>query len=183
MGWLNRKEVNVEFNIGDQVWHARIQYMEDYLTCPHCFGNKYLTVILGDDSQVTIDCECCREGWLGPKGKIRVGQYRAEVHLEIINRKEESRNGIEYGLSCFRATSNDIFLNKTEAQARASEMASEHRADEMTRFYAKEKLDRNWAWNAAYHRNHVKRLKQDLAYHESKLMMAQVRAKEKVDAA
>lgn len=40
-------------------------------------------------------------------------------------------------------------------------------------------IDRNWAWHVRYHRDNVRQLKQQLAYHESKLMVAQTISKEK----
>lgn len=169
----------MEYNIGDKVWHARIQWVQDYLPCPHCFGNLYLTVILGNNEQITIDCECCRNGWMGSQGKIRVGQYRADVHLCTVDRKEQSMNKIEYRVDGYIVTENEIFINKEDAQVRASEIALEQRAEEMQRFYNKEKNDRNWAWNATYHRNNVKKLSQELAYHISKLDIAKIKSKEK----
>lgn len=170
----------MDFNVGDQVWIAKTEWKEYYLTCPHCFGKKFLTVILGDDSKITIDCECCRAGYLGSQGTVSVGQYREDASFETITRKEQSRDEISYTAGGYCLKHNDIFRTKEEAQIRAAEIARDHRADEMQRFYTKEKIDRNWAWNATYHRNNIKRLKQELAYHESKLMVAQTRAKEKI---
>lgn len=163
----------MEFEIGDYVWLAKTEWKEDKLPCPHCFGKKFLTVILGNDERVTIDCECCRQGYLGSQGTLAVGQYRADVSFERITRKEQrAGEDVNYSVGGYSIKQNDIFILKEDAQARASEMASDNRADEMRRFYAKENSARTWAWNATYHRNNVKRLKQELAYHESKLDVA-----------
>ncbi len=168
----------MEFNIGDEAWWAGIELYEDYLICPHCFGKKFLTVILGDDSQVTIECYCCREGYYGSQGRIKVHQSRVDVRLVTITGKEQSvGNDIEYRFNGYYCKQNDLFSTKLEADVRAVQISNEYGMEEMKRYYSKDKHDRNWAYQVIYHRNFVKSLKKDLDYHESKLIVAKSKCK------
>jgi len=50
---------NTKYNIGDKVWRATSGTEEKKVLCPECFGKTFLTVILGDNSQVKIWCVSC----------------------------------------------------------------------------------------------------------------------------
>lgn len=47
------------FNIGDLAWVPDIMYEDTYVTCPVCCGNLYVTVIWGDGTEYTVDCDEC----------------------------------------------------------------------------------------------------------------------------
>jgi hypothetical protein len=70
-----------KFNLGDHVWYAGISSGQKQIQCPDCFGKKFLTVILGDDSVVTVECPECRKGYYGSSGTILSYDYETSVEL------------------------------------------------------------------------------------------------------
>jgi len=168
-----------KFNIGDKVWYARTGGTQKTVICPECFGKKFLTVILGDDSQVTIDCAGCAMGFEPPKGYVTYWEWGVDVKEVVIERLEIEKDKIEYGfLDCYRAESNRIFPTKEEAEKRALELAEEHNKEELARIHRKEKNNHTWAWNAYHHRDCIRRAENDLVYHKAKLDVAKIKAKE-----
>src|ERR1035437_9038583 len=64
------------YAIGQELFWAKLETVEMHIQCPDCFGKRFLTVILGDDSKVTIECSGCRSGYDQPRGYVSVHQYR-----------------------------------------------------------------------------------------------------------
>lgn len=165
------------FKIGDQVWVAKNRGIERWITCPDCFGKRYLTVTLGDDSQVTIDCAGCARGYEPPRGVISTHDYEATVlNVELTSVESELKEGVEverYGHSgCYREDGENVFATEAEAMVRADVFAKERKAEEEARLLRKEKETRTWAWNAHYHRSRIKDANKELVYHTAKLNAA-----------
>lgn len=167
----------MKFNIGDKAWVAWFgNHTEAWITCPHCFGKKFLTVIMGDDSQITIDCECCKEGYNGCRGKIVEYQFVANAY-EITIESVELRDGV------YRYNSNEenlVFKTKEEAEKRAEEFRAENEANEKSRMLHKKDTNRTWAWNASHHRKRLKDALREIEYHSGALNVAKLKSKEKV---
>lgn len=165
------------FKIGDEIWVAKYNAVERWIKCPDCLGKRYLTVILGDDSQVTIDCAGCAAGYEPPRGVIKTYDYEATtIHTTVTSVESELKEGVEvsrYGyFECYRVDDENVFATQEEAQARADRYANEAKASEEARLLRKEKDTRSWAWNAHYHRKCIKQAEKDLAYHTAKLNAA-----------
>lgn len=141
-----------EFKFDDEVFWAKLDNYEYQLKCPDCLGKTFLTVILGDESQVRIDCELCRRGYLGSLGYIPIYQYTPNTELARINRvemkQEDGSPVVEYGLTTtYRADAKDLFRIESDAKLRAEEKAKELGKLEMERFYKRERDTKSWAWN------------------------------------
>lgn len=167
------------FKVGDTAWVPSYGNMQKLITCPDCLGNRYLTCILGDGTQITFDCECCREGW-EYTGKLRIYEYQANVHsINITGLEIDTKGGIQvhrYKDGC--AIYSDVFATKEEAMAFAEAKVIEHDKAEQNRIKNhKEYARKSWAWNATYHQRQIKDLEKKIAYHEAKLRAAQPKAK------
>lgn len=165
------------FDIGDKVWVPRVGRTKSYITCPYCMGNKYLTVILGDGTQVKSDCSGCREG-LFPEGKISVWDFGANVEeITITGVEINLKNGkreVEYhhgDSGCFTCYTN-VFSTKEEAMGYARSMADEERKHEHEKLESKEHPSKTWAQNAISHLESIRRIEKDLEYHKKKLEIA-----------
>ena len=172
-----------KFQIGDAVYHARTKTRPVYLQCTECMGKKFLTVILGDDSQVTIECDCCKRGWMGAQGSHEVYEHYEEVELgEIIG--VELRGGIfEYRVyagpqSSWVLEEDKVFAREADAKTRAEELAKERTAEAAKTNCRKHNSDRSWAWNVRYHRKAIQDAQQSLAQHTAALNYAQSVAKQ-----
>lgn len=172
-----------KYKIGDEVWWARYAPSDRYITCPDCCGKKYLTVILGDDSQVTIDCTGCQLGYDPPRGYITTHDYAAEVtRFRITGVEEQTKNDgsleVSYrGYNCYAIGEDAVASTKEEADTIAALLIIKAAEAEKQRLLQKEKPTRDWGWNATYHRQCIKRMEADLVYHKAKLDVAVLRKK------
>jgi hypothetical protein len=168
----------MKYKIGDKVWYARRKSEQKTIECPDCFGQRFLTVIKGDLSQVTIDCAGCASGYEPPKGYITYHESVVGVSEVTIDRKEETSKGVTYGFNgCYNAEETEMFDTKEGAEARALELSVKYNQEKLDEINRKAKHDRTWSWHVTYHRREIKRLREQLVYHSSKLDVAKARAK------
>ena len=86
-------------NIGDLVWIGYTKCLEKRVTCFECLGSGKLTVIMGDGSQVGIDCVACERGWMGSLGVLLGYEHVAECSQGAVIRLERNSKGdIEYAV-------------------------------------------------------------------------------------
>ena len=62
------------FKIGDKVFQANYGRHERWIVCPDCLGTKHVKVILGDGTEVQIECGGCDPGGYEPS-LGRIWQY------------------------------------------------------------------------------------------------------------
>lgn len=162
------------FEIGQPVFIARYAPIERWIACSDCRGLKWLTVILGDDSSVTIDCVGCADGYAPPRGVIRTCDYEPQVDAIVVDNIEMREGAIRYNYN----DSINVFDNEEAAWVRAR--ALKHIADkeETERLLNKEQPKREWSWHVHYHRRCVKQAEKEIAYHSSKLEAAKLHSKE-----
>lgn len=173
----------MKFNIGDTVWAASFEPTETYITCPDCCGEGRLRVIMGDGTEVSVGCRNCEKGYMGPQGRLTVYDRRPFAKSVKITGAEIQPDGVRYHYHCGESywhtyDEENLFADEPGAVARAQEMAVAADAEERSRILNREKDTRSWAWNANYHRQCIARAKKDIAYHESKLAVASLKAKE-----
>jgi len=167
------------FKIGDKVWFAQIKSGEDKVLCPECFGKKYLTVILGDDTRVSIECVGCKRGYNEPTGYVYYFKRFVDVFLVTIERMEIEKDKVEYGFNgCYQTKESRLFIDKESAEKEAARLIEELNKEELAKIYTKEKHNHNWAWNVYYHRNCIKKAQHELEYHTAKLNYAKTKVKE-----
>src|SRR3990167_1168107 len=168
-----------KFKIGDTVYYAQMNCVEKSVKCPECFGLKYLVVILGNQSEVTIDCVSCASGYELPKGYVSYNSWEPTTTLVTIKGMDIRENEITYWFQEGYGTSKEsVFSTQELAEIRALELAEEHNKQELERIYRKEKNNRSWAWNVHYHRDCIKRAEKEMAYHTAKLNVAKAHKKE-----
>ena len=167
------------FDIGDKVWVAHWDKDKRWETCPHCLGKKYLTIIMGDESQVSIDCICCTDQWKSP-GKIPIYDYLPKAEEITIDGYEVSKDHgarkIHYRSGCHGY--DNAFATKEEALDFALAKIEQQKAeDERTLNCTKEKAEKSWSHNAAYHLEQIANFEKQLEYHRTKLDVAELRIK------
>ena len=167
-----------KYDIGDKVWWASRISTEERVVCPECFGKLFLTVILGDNSQVTIECAGCASGYNPPRGYITYWKQTVGVKQSTVGGIENYIDKpigykVNYtGCSYNCVKEDEVFDTREEAEKRALELAEQHNKEELVRIHRKEKNNRSWSWNAHYHRDCIRRAKKDIEYHSAKLEVA-----------
>lgn len=167
------------YSIGDVVWRATADVHEHRVVCPDCAGSSRLRVILGDDTEVSIECENCKRGFERASGSVIEWVHSPRAVRATISKIRMENDTIEYGSSdSYYLAPENVFQTETDAMARAEELAADWAAQERARIYRKEKDHRSWGWNATYHRRAIKEANRQLAYHTAALSWASKKAKE-----
>uniref|UniRef100_A0A6H1ZM92 Uncharacterized protein n=1 Tax=viral metagenome TaxID=1070528 RepID=A0A6H1ZM92_9ZZZZ len=176
------------FEIGQAVFMAHFGRQETFVTCPDCLGSKHVLVILGDGTEVTIECGGCDPGGYQPsQGVIRQYAYDNKYHKHTVTGVKVSTTGVEYELdnygdgSYFTGKAEEVFATQEEAIAAGVVRKLELEVEENKRLMSKTKNARSWAWNATYHRQCIKRLERELEYHRSKVSVCSAKAKHTTD--
>lgn len=160
----------MRFNIGYKAWWATCKTTEEWIKCQECFGLKYLVVILGDQTEVKIECEGCRRGYLGSLGSVSYWKHSATAELVTIERVEIKKDGIEYGVNgsyCVNETELFAEGERDLAEIRALELSEQWNKEQEAKIYKKVKDHRSWSWHVHYHRDCIRKAEKDIAYHKS----------------
>ena len=165
-------------NIGDIVWVATWEREQRWLPCPDCFGKKFLTVILGDDSRVTIPCSECGPGYNSSRGVVETWEERPSVAQVKLTGLELRPEGMEYRSHSSYYKADRVFKTEEEAKAGAVVLTQQHNEEQKKRMLSKERGDKTWGWNATYHRNCIRTKTKEIAYHTEKLEAAKLHVKE-----
>lgn len=166
-----------KFNIGDKVWYASFGRVEKHIVCTDCQGQKYLTVIMGDKSEVTIECAGCQSGYDPPKGYNIIFDYVMESKRTTIEKIAINKDSIEYYTSA-GCGADRVFATKKEADKKAEELGKKYYIEQKHRLEnLKENNKRTWSWNTTYHRRQIKEAQKNLEYHTAKLNVAKIKAK------
>lgn len=172
------------FNIGDIVYQSEYGRQEHFITCPDCIGSKRVKVILGDGTEISIECGGCDPGGYEPsRGVIRQYRYEAKAMRRTVTGLQINAAGVEYqldgtsgGWRC--GTPETVFATEAEAVAAGEAKKAEAEAEENRRYLAKTKNEKSWAWNASYHTRCAKRAEADLEYHRGKAIVCKAHVKE-----
>lgn len=170
------------FKVGDVVFHAKCGMTEKWIQCPDCFGTEKLKVILGDGTELLLDCMGCAPGMQSPMGVIKSYQWAADVEKRVITGMTLNGDKVEYHSHvtdcCWNTLKpEDTFATIEEAAVRAKELEAIHTQEEAERLLRKERDTKSWAWHVSYYRGKIRRAKQDIEYAEKRLGIAQQKAK------
>lgn len=171
-----------QYKVGDEVWYARYDKIGVKKPCPVCYGEKEVTLILGNKEQVKIPCDYCGKGWDEPRGYVTVYEYVAKAQHLIITGIESKQGSIGEEIRYYSGgryfSNGDLFDTETEAQARCTEKAQEAEREEWA---TAERLKKNhyksYAWNAGYHLREANDCRKQAEYHEKKARLCKERAK------
>ena len=176
-----------QYKVGDVVWWAMIErYKQVTKPCPICFGNKEVTLILGNKEQVILPCNYCRSGYDDPSGTIIEHEWHGvpkqitidgmEVQINSLGEKREYHSGSP--TSHYILTDDDIFDTEEEALKKCEAIKQKVENEERTRAeYIKKDKVKSFSWNAGYHLREATRLEKDAARHREQAKLCKERAK------
>ena len=177
-----------KYNVGDKIWFAHCGHREVTKTCPICFGKKEVTLILGNDDKVIIECNYCGscshyKGYDYSSGYIKEYEYVAEPEQFTIThiKSECSKEGETYTYHSdhYYFEQDIIFDTREEALAKCNEIVAQKEKEETTRAeYLKNDKHKNFAWNACYHLRTAKKNREEAEWHEKLAKLCKERSKE-----
>jgi hypothetical protein len=154
-----------KYKAGDRVWTYHSERRETVEACPICFGNRVVTLVLGDDTHVELPCDYCKLGYGNPTGQIKVIKLVKGAEEHTIERVETTQTQSSvtnrYIMIGNRCTDDDgVFDTKAEAEAKCEEVAETENArrNKQTAYIKKDKM-RKFSWNAGYHMREAKDLR------------------------
>jgi hypothetical protein len=174
-----------KFNYGDHIYSAAIESGSEWVPCPDCKGDGYVTIIYQGETY-TLDCEGCRRGYEGSNGSRSRYTYAPIIREGTVSGVEKSYSepyDFEYRLeidsgSCWILKESDTFATKEEAEARALVLKQELEEKEANRVLQKTKPDKSWAWNVKYYRRQIAEAQKAIDYATLQLNAARKHLKE-----
>lgn len=177
-----------EFRVGDEAWFARWTPRQVRIPCPVCFGNRSVTIVLGDGTQVIAACRYCEAGFDGPQGSTVEYEHDPiaqrvtvrEVHVDEQHGPEGTERRVRYllGSDAGWADAEDMFTGEAEALARAKARTLEVFAYEDSA--ERKRLRKTSAlsdaiWAVGYHRREAARCRKEAERHEARSVLAKAR--------
>ena len=167
-------------NVGDRVWYASHTNTEIEKPCIVCYGEKQVTVILGNRDKVVIDCDFCGHGLDKPTGIMKTYEWVSKAELITITKVEveikltgEER---QYFSGNWRLDIDNMFDTEAKALVRSGELAEAHHVEEETQAYRlKAHKMESYAWNVGYHLRQAKQNRDRAEYHEQKAVSCKAR--------
>lgn len=163
-----------EHNIGDKVWWATCGTREVEVPCPVCFGNRKVTLILGNGEHIETGCEYCEKDFESSRGYTTEYQRFSEVKEVSITGKEvrEDEGGrmVEYRYLNYCLDDRNAFSTREDAETAVKAMISEYEDSEVKRqAYKKKKNQSHYSWSVGYHRKRLKDAQREVEYHSRKI--------------
>jgi len=168
------------YSVGDKIWYATFEFRCKLVVCPVCAGKLKVTLILGDDSRVILDCDFCSRGYDLPRGKIETSEHIPRAEQITIERVDITTNKdgsvlAEYSHSiteCSRKTlySDCIFDTEEEAMYKVKELQVQwmlSEAENSSRRVSQARLNNKYTWAAGYHIRQNKEHREKIIYHEN----------------
>lgn len=148
------------------------------IPCPMCFGKRFVTLILGDDSKCEIECGYCSHGVDRPSGIAKTWEPHAAVRSGKIT-GISTRDGIRY-----EAGYTSLYAHETyDSQAIADEVCKS-RLEEVKKHAEEWHIEsfvnckKKQIWSAGYHRESIKSAERNIEWHKMRLNMIKEKNKQ-----
>jgi len=168
-----------EIKIGDRVWIASYETRKVQKECPVCFGNKEVTLRLGNGDEVLLDCDYCGHGFHDPTGYVTCYERTPKAEPVIVQRiaSEVSEDGTtyRYHFNGMRYVER-VYTSQEEALVAAHEKAAWEQKEEDERTHRlKRNVNKSFAWNAGYHLREAAECRRRAERHDRKAVLCKAR--------
>jgi hypothetical protein len=158
------------FKIGDVFWIEDGLYQQEIIICPMCAGNKYVTVVLGSNEAVDIECECCAVGYCGSQGYIKESKLEPKAVRFEIAKVVEWRDGKWTVANLVGRSVRFDRLFETEGWAMASAVKRMEDLEESNmQNRRKKKYGKASTWSIRYHQRQIADAEKTIAWHRNKI--------------
>jgi len=171
-----------EYNIGEKVWWVKYSQQEVKMTCPICAGTLWVTLILGDESQVRTPCTYCERGFQ-QYGYVIEYEYVSAVEQVEITHKEvnegASGRNVEYQHNHWCLDHTNAFATKEEAEERLKEIIIGIQKENLKRLeYGKDGNPKKYSWHVGYYLRKKKDALKEIEWCDKKIEYLKLKAKE-----
>lgn len=159
------------FTIGQLLWMPMGDAHKAQLPCPVCDGALAVTVILGSGERIGVPCDACGIGFDGPRGFIEEYEHDPKAIPFVIASVESFHNN-EWRLRSETGAWHeftDLYATEGEALDVAVKRAADQHERNMQSRQHKRKSTARQAWSVRYHRDCIKDLERQLAWHTARI--------------
>jgi len=172
--------------VGDKIWVMDVGRKETKKTCPVCFGNLNVTVILGDDTEVVCKCQYCVQGFGEPRGYVTEYIWKEAAKQEVITnvRVENDSNGmkVEYRAGCYVYYSDTVFETEEDALSACKIRSKGLKNQEDERNIRMQKSNiKNYSYQAGRHIKAANDSLRQAEYHKKLAAICKSRSRNKLD--
>lgn len=163
------------FEIGAQYWMPHSGSRQVTVICPVCAGQLAVTLTLGSGEQVGVPCEACGLGYDGPQGTIREWVHDPGAEPFVIAEVVYMRTRGDVTEWRVRSTDrnecdfHELYPSEAEALAVSEQQCAEQHERNMQSRQHKRKGAARASWSIQYHREQIKTLEQQLAWHRARI--------------
>lgn len=171
-----------EYNINDKVWIAQSGQKQVRHDCPVCYGQLFVTLVLGNGDEIKTPCDYCGKGYEGPKGYVLEYEWVAEPRQVVITGKTKRENDgkTEYDFQSYDAYFHEAYDTKEEAEAKTLQNIKDHEEDLRKNIeWRKSHNHKSYSWHVGYALKEVKEAKRKLDWHNKRVIFMGKRAKPK----
>jgi len=169
-----------EYNIGDKVWIAQSGQKQVRYDCPVCYGQLFVTLILGNGDEIRTPCDYCSKGYEGPKGYVLEYEYVCESRQVTITdkTKQESSGETKCEYRSYDAYFTEAYDSKEEADVKTSENIKEREEQERKNIeWRKSSNHKSYSWHVGYSIKEIKEAQRKLDWHNKRVIFMKNRAK------
>lgn len=162
----------MKFNIGDDVfWVESHCHYQKTIPCPMCFGKKFVTVILGDDSKVQTACGFCEREMEGSTGYATIWEPTAIIKSGQIT-GVSTKDGIKYEVN-YNSLSEDEILTSQDAANAEYLFKLEEVKKQAQKWFNDSFVNctKKQVWSAGYHKRCIEQAERTIEWHKAKLGM------------
>jgi len=166
--------LDIPYAVGDSVWWAHVKWDDTREPCPTCFGDKCVTLILGNGEQVSIECTTCEDGWHDACGWVtKPGREAVVERVTLMSVQVYGGDVIYITLGTLSVGAEELFADEDAARTYAARLAEKQQRDEEERMAQVIASKRKKAsWTAGYCRSQITRLEKELAVARGRLAVA-----------
>lgn len=167
----------VPFAIGETVWACSYDRREEWITCPDCAGTRTITLILGNGTQQSMECNLCQSGYDRPRGMIQ-HIIHGSIPVQVTCRRivdfrdsEPCYSDSEEDAGSYRTyKASELYRDKAECEVACAKRNEENRVEDERRALANlESKRRSLAFSSHYWARQVKELERDLELARARL--------------
>jgi hypothetical protein len=159
-----------KYNIGDTVyWVESSTHRNQTVRCPMCFGKRYVSIILGDDSVEKIACGFCERGMERSSGTATVWKADAVIKSGVISGLS-MKSGVVYEIGYRNLEECYVYADNIEAEVKrklefekVKRRADNWFKDSFIRCKKKQ------VWSVGYHKNCIKSAETNIEWHNVRL--------------
>ena len=158
--------------LGDKIyWVESHTHYGKTIPCPMCFGKRFVTIILGDESHTKSECGMCSHGLEYATGYAKTWDAIALIESGIITGMS-TREGLKYEVDHRSVYAHECFDSEDAAIPTRETKLKE--AEERRDTWFKDSFiqcKKKQLWSTGYHRECIKSAERNIEWHMLRLAM------------